>query len=113
MTVGVAGEQVKTGGQARIALTGATGFVGQALLDLAVEQGLMVDALTRRGQPRREGVIWTRGDLANRDALREMMLGAEVVIHVAGVVNTPDPAEFVAANVSGTLAVLPRRRLAL
>ena len=112
MTVGVAGEQVKTGGQARIALTGATGFVGQALLDLAVEQGLMVDALTRRGQPRREGVIWTRGDLANRDALREMMLGAEVVIHVAGVVNTPDPAEFVAANVSGTLAVLEAARAA-
>ena len=100
------------GGKPRIALTGATGFVGQALVDLALEQGMVIDALTRRGQPRRDGVSWIRGDLADRDALDEMMLGAEVAIHVAGVVNTPDPAEFVAGNVSGTLAVLEAARAA-
>ncbi len=104
--------QAGRGAKARIALTGATGFVGQALLDLALEQGMVVDALTRRGQPRRDGVSWIRGDLADRDALDEMMLGAEVAIHVAGVVNTPDPAEFVAGNVSGTLAVLEAARAA-
>ncbi len=99
-------------GRPRIAITGATGFVGQALMDLALEQGMVVDALTRSSQPRRNGVSWIRGDLADRDALDELMLGAEVAIHVAGVVNAPDPGEFEAANVTGTLAVLEAARAA-
>ena len=69
----------------RIALTGATGFLGGAVLEEALARGLVVDALTRRDQPRRDGVTWMRGDLADRDALDEIMLGAEVAIHVAGV----------------------------
>ena len=97
---------------ARIALTGGTGFVGRTLVDLAVEQGMAVDALTRRSQPRRDGVSWIKGDLADRDALDEMMLGAEVVIHVAGVVNAQDPDEFIRGNVDGTLAVLEAARAA-
>jgi len=96
----------------RIALTGATGFVGGTLVDLACEQGMSLDALTRRSQPRRDGVSWIRGDLADRDALDEMMLGAEVVIHVAGVVNTADPLDFFRGNVQGTLAVLEAARAA-
>ena len=104
--------RARLSGKPRIALTGATGFVGQALVDLACEQGMVVDALVRRGQPRRDGVSWIRGDLADRDALDEMMLGAEVVIHVAGVVNTPDPDDFMRANVAGTLAMLEAARAA-
>ena len=97
---------------ARIALTGATGFVGGTLLDLALEQGMSLDALTRRSQPRRDGVSWIKGDLADRDALDEMMLGAEVVVHVAGVVNAADPQDFFRGNVQGTLAVLEAARAA-
>ena len=96
----------------RIALTGATGFVGGTLVDLALEQGMSLDALTRRSQPRRDGVSWIRGDLADRRALEEMMLGAEVVIHVAGVVNAPDSQDFFRGNVQGTLAVLEAARAA-
>ena len=97
---------------ARIALTGATGFVGGTLLDLALEQGMSLDALTRRSQPRRDGVSWIKGDLADRDALDEMMLGAEVVVHVAGVVNAADHQDFFRGNVQGTLAVLEAARAA-
>ena len=96
----------------RIALTGATGFLGGAVLEEALARGMVVDALTRRAQPRRDGVTWMRGDLADRDALDELMLGAEVAIHVAGVVNTPDAAEFVAGNVDGTLAALEAAKAA-
>ena len=96
----------------RIALTGATGFLGGAVLEEALARGLVVDALTRRDQPRRDGVTWMRGDLADRDALDEIMLGAEVAIHVAGVVNAPGPAEFVAGNVDGTLAALEAAKAA-
>ncbi|WP_066554894.1 NAD-dependent epimerase/dehydratase family protein [Croceicoccus bisphenolivorans] len=90
----------------KIALTGATGFVGSTLVDLALERGHEVRALTRRDQPEREGVAWVRGDLANTDALALLCEGADAVVHVAGVVNAPDKAGFVAGNVTGTKAVV-------
>lgn len=89
-----------------IALTGATGFVGSTFLDLALGEGHQVRALTRRAQAERAGVTWMRGDLADAAALAELCVGAETVVHVAGVVNAPDKAGFVAGNVTGTKAVV-------
>lgn len=87
-----------------IAVTGATGFVGQALLDRVLDAGVAVKALARREQPAREGVEWVKGDLDTKDALRALARGAEAVIHVAGVVN--DAAQFESGNVLGTLNVI-------
>lgn len=92
--------------QGSIALTGGTGFVGQAVLDAAARRGLRVRALARREQAPREGVEWLRGDLADKDALRALVEGAESVLHVAGVVNTPDPMGFHLGNVAGTEALV-------
>lgn len=87
-----------------LALTGATGFVGQALLDQALADGLEVRALVRRPQAPRAGVEWIRGGLDDATALRQLLHGAEAVIHVAGVVN--DPAAFESGNVTGTLNLI-------
>ena len=95
-----------------IALTGGTGFVGQAVIDLACRQGLSLSALARREQAPCEGVEWVRGDLADRDALARLVEGAEAVLHVAGVVNTPDPMGFHLGNVSGTEALVEAATLA-
>lgn len=89
-----------------IAITGGTGFVGQAVLDLAERQGRAVRALTRREQPGRTGVTWVRGDLSNTDALAQLVRGAEAVVHIAGVVNAPDLDGFLAGNRDGTQAVV-------
>lgn len=89
-----------------IAITGATGFVGQALLDRAGEAEVPVRALARRSQEARDGVDWVRGDLEDKSALRQLVRGAEAVIHVAGVVNAPDQTGFEAGNVHGTLNLL-------
>jgi UDP-glucose 4-epimerase len=89
-----------------IAITGATGFVGQALLDAAETHGVEVRALTRRATPERPGVEWLRGDLHNRATLARLVERAEAVIHVAGVVNTPDPTGFHLGNVEGTLELV-------
>ncbi|HTN14087.1 MAG TPA: NAD(P)-dependent oxidoreductase [Sphingomonadaceae bacterium] len=90
-----------------IAVTGATGFVGQALLDEAARQGISIRALTRKPQKARMGgVEWVKGDLANGKALAALVTGAEAVIHVAGVVNAPDAAGFETGNVTGTLAMV-------
>ncbi|MCY7339936.1 MAG: NAD(P)H-binding protein [Sphingomonas bacterium] len=89
-----------------IALTGATGFVGARMLDLALAAGHSVRALTRRPQSPRDGVIWIDGALDTPAALAELVEGVDAVIHVAGVINAPDAAGFEAGNVIGTGAML-------
>ncbi len=89
-----------------LAVTGATGFVGRALLDRAAKAKIPVRALTRRTQQPRGGVEWVIGDLDARNALLQLCDGAEAVIHVAGVVNAAEPHGFDIGNVSGTLNVI-------
>lgn len=93
-----------------IALTGATGFVGQAVLDEAERRGVAVKALTRREQPARSGVEWVRGDLHDTGALQELCASCNCVLHVAGVVNAADRAGFIAGNVEGTANVIAAAR---
>ena len=89
-----------------LAVTGATGFVGQAVLDRAHASGIAVRALARKAQAPRADVEWVMGDLDDKAALAALLAGAEALIHIAGVVNAPDPAQFEAGNVIGTLNVI-------
>lgn len=89
-----------------VAITGATGFVGSRMLDLVVREGYDARALTRRKQDDRPGVNWVGGALDDSASLAKLCRGADVVLHVAGVVNAPDRAGFEAGNVAGTLAVI-------
>ena len=89
-----------------LAITGGTGFVGTALIQAAVAAGHAVRALTRRSQVPRDGVEWITGTLEDAAALDRLVSGADVVVHVAGVVNAPDRTAFVAGNVEGTRAML-------
>jgi len=90
----------------KLAITGATGFVGGRLLELALAKGYQVRALTRRPQSEREGVNWVHGALDHPDSLDRLVEGADAVIHVAGVLNARDAAGFEAGNVEGTRAML-------
>lgn len=93
-----------------LAITGATGFVGSAVLDAALAAGHRVRALARREQAAQDGVEWVRGELADLVALAKLCEGADAVIHVAGLTNTPDPADFEEANVTGTARVVEAMR---
>ncbi|MFN3989848.1 MAG: NAD-dependent epimerase/dehydratase family protein [Erythrobacter sp.] len=95
-----------------IALTGATGFVGSHTLEAALEAGHELRALTRREQPALEGVTWVRGDLDDTSALAALVAGADAVMHIAGLTNTPEPAAFRAANVTGTANVIAAMKAA-
>lgn len=90
----------------KIAVTGATGFVGSRLLPVLTAAGHEVCALTRRPQPETPGVEWVKGSLSDPEALGRIADKADAVIHVAGVVNAPDAAGFEAGNVEGTRAML-------
>lgn len=89
-----------------IAVTGGTGFVGSRFIDAAVAAGHQVQALTRRPQPPRPQVDWVDGSLTDADSLRRLVTGASTVVHIAGIINASDPAEFERCNVEGTLAML-------
>jgi nucleoside-diphosphate-sugar epimerase len=94
----------------KLAVTGATGFVGHAVLDALA--GVPVKALARSDQQARSGVEWVQGSLSDTISLDQLVSGADAVIHIAGLTNTPDPANFKAANVSGTANVIAAMRKA-
>ena len=94
----------------RIAMTGATGFVGTDVLEQALGEGLRVNALTRRAQPPRARLKWVPGALEDAAALDTLVRDADAVIHIAGVVNAPDRAGFEAGNARGTVAVIDAMR---
>jgi uncharacterized protein YbjT (DUF2867 family) len=96
----------------KLAITGATGFVGGRLLELAIDAGHEVRALTRRLQQLRDGVVWIDGALDDPDSLDRLVEGVDAVIHVAGVLNARDVAGFEAGNVTGTAAIVEATQLA-
>lgn len=90
----------------RIAMTGATGFVGGATLDLALAQGHQVNALVRQPQFPRAGVTWIPGALDDAASLDTLVRDADAVLHIAGIVNAPDRAGFERGNALGTMHLL-------
>lgn len=86
----------------KIAITGATGFVGAETLTRALAAGHEIAALTRKPQEPRAGVRWVAGDLNDDAALDALVTGADAVLHIAGVVNAPDRAGFMMGNADGT-----------
>ncbi|WP_343527964.1 NAD(P)H-binding protein [Sphingomonas sp.] len=95
-----------------VAVTGATGFVGRAVVDRAAGSGLSLRALTRRAQPSRAGITWIAGALDKPDSLATLVEGADAVLHIAGVVNATDRAGFVAGNIDGTRAMVDAAKAA-
>lgn len=86
-----------------VAVTGATGFIGQVLLDLLLERGCRVRALTRHPlSVERENLEWVHGNLDDHDSLRKLVAGVSAVIHCAGVVRGNSLESFWRYNVDGT-----------
>ena len=89
----------------KLALTGATGFLGGHVLRRALEAGHSLRALVRKAQPPRSGVDWIAGSLDDHAVLMQLCKGVDAVIHVAGVING-DAATFDSGNRLGTLAMV-------
>ncbi len=87
-----------------LALTGATGFVGRAVLKQLLGDGHRVRALARpsRQLPEHERLIRIPGTLADADQLAKLVRGCDSVIHIAGAIGGRDYAEFAHTNVTGT-----------
>ena len=72
----------------RVFLTGASGFVGSAILDELVSRGYPVQALVHHHSLRGAGeqVRAFEGDLFDDKTLDQAMAGCEAVIHVVGII---------------------------
>jgi len=90
----------------RIAVTGATGFVGQHLLTHLSEQGYQIKALTRRPQPTQKNIQWIEGDFDNQTALTQLVNDVDAIIHLAGVVKGRKLADFTKINVDSIANLL-------
>ena len=88
----------------RIAVTGATGFIGSHLLQRLLDAGYSVRALTRRSGvlPKRDAITPIIGDLEDPAALRSLLDGVAGVVHSAGLIRARTPEEFARVNAGGT-----------
>ena len=92
-----------------VAVTGATGFVGQHLLRLLVSRGERLRLLVRNLPPALPAcdppVELQPGDLRDRFALERLVEGADVVVHLAGAIKALNEADFRAVNVDAVEAL--------
>jgi nucleoside-diphosphate-sugar epimerase len=89
----------------RVAVTGATGFIGGHVVQRLGQAGWQVRALTRRlpvdplfRHLTLEAVI---GSLADQESLAALVDGVEAVVHLAGLVKARSRTEFFEANAVG------------
>lgn len=90
-----------------VAVTGASGFVGQVLIAQLLASGQRVRALVHKrplplSHPELEVVT---GNLADEAALQRLMAGCKAVVHVAGLVRGRGEADFHPVNVDGAARV--------
>ena len=108
----------------RVALTGATGFIGRYITTHLVEQGHQLRCWHRASSDRSGfdqvgDVEWVEGDLGDPDSANRLVNGCDAVIHAAlywpgsGIRGAEgDVIEFVQKNVVGTLVLIEAARRA-
>ncbi|MBX3404256.1 MAG: NAD(P)H-binding protein [Phycisphaeraceae bacterium] len=116
-----------------VAVTGASGFVGGAVLGEMVARGWQARGLTRdasnsrdlslavgqiardvaqsRGLPNNGGVEWVVGDACDPAALDRLCKGADAIVHLVGIIrevrgNSARPQTFERMHVKATLAAI-------
>ena len=99
-----------------LALTGATGFIGTALLKRLLSAGWTVRALCRSAPPQgraaRSGgrLQWFQGSLEDAVSLRRLVDGAAAVVHCAGAIRGASAAQFNQVNVEGVARLVQAAR---
>jgi nucleoside-diphosphate-sugar epimerase len=107
----------------RVAVTGATGYVGRFIISRLINSGVEVRAWRRassdvRGLP--DKIDWVEGELGSRSAAQALVEGADALVHGA-LAHVPgryrggegeDLASYLALNVGGSLALLAAARAA-
>lgn len=104
----------------RVAVTGAAGMLGTALLDCLEQQSVVLATDVRRGL-QRPRISWRLFDLTENDDLRSWLREsvADVVVHCAGIIDVdecerrPDLARAVHVDAAETIASVQEQRGAM
>lgn len=94
----------------RVALTGATGFLGSNLLATLEKSNYPARALTRRPRADSANTSWINGDLNSRPALDDLVEGCTGIIHGAGTTRGNSLEDFLEVNLRGTENLLNAAR---
>lgn len=90
----------------KIAITGASGYIGSVLVPLLLSDGHTLRLLTRKPLPEMapEGICFVQGHLLEEPAIRRLVAGADAVIHLAAVISVDDRQDktLFDINTSGT-----------
>ena len=93
-----------------IALTGATGFIGGALVHRLRAANWQIRALVRPTSKRDHlaclGVHWVKGDLDDLESLRCLVRNTYAVVHCAGAVRSASSAYFTHVNSHGVVRLV-------
>jgi dihydroflavonol-4-reductase len=98
--------------EAKVLVTGATGFVGSAVARSLLARGAQVRVLTRHGSNRRNirdlSVQVAVGDLRDPDSVTRALAGCSALFHVAADYRlwVPEPDVLYQVNVDGTRSLL-------
>ena len=88
-----------------IAITGATGFIGQAICRVLHDAGFVIRVLARSPERLEKLPVQVQdvvlGDLQDQQALQSLVADTEAVIHCAGVVRGVCQNDFDRVNVEG------------
>jgi 2-alkyl-3-oxoalkanoate reductase len=93
----------------KVFVTGGGGFLGKAIVRQLIARGDEVRSMARSAYPELEamGVETVRGDLGDRQSVKDAAEGCDAVIHIAARVGMWGPEEeFYRTNVTGTRNVL-------
>ena len=96
----------------KVLVTGASGFVGSAIMRALLARGYGVRALLRPASPRRNldglGIEVAQGDLSDPASLAAALDGCDGLIHAAADYRlwAPDPRPMLRTNVEGTRALM-------
>ncbi len=96
----------------KIAITGASGFIGRNLCEYLRKNGHFIIAIVRSKEKAQSlskiGCEIREGDVANRNSLETALNGAEAIIHLAALFNSPESSwsEYKSVNVNGVRNLL-------
>ena len=104
----------------KIFITGATGFIGSHLCEMAIQKGYKVTGFDRynsnndfgwlKRSPYLDKIKIILGDIRDYDSVYKSMKGCDVVFHLAALIGIPysyvSPQAYIRTNVDGTYNVL-------
>jgi dihydroflavonol-4-reductase len=95
-----------------VLITGASGFVGSALVEAFRTAGFPVRALVRthgsQAHTDRDGITWVQGDIRDPAAMAAALRGVRYLVHAAADYRlwAPSPDDIIRTNVEGTRVVM-------